>query len=111
MVQVVVVGCTGSRGALCGKTPQPVSDSWSKCRPIRRQSTTRPAVERWGPETEQAAERSSLGRTAAGSFVRNEPELVSVEGVFKSALGGVKPLTDIAATAQAEDNAPHNTIF
>ena len=62
----------------------------------------------WGPENEQAAVRSSLAVLAAGSVVRTEPELVSVEGVFSSALGGVKPLIAIGATAKAEDNTPRN---
>ena len=55
-----------------------------------------------------AAALSSLGRCAAGSFVKREPELVPVEGVFRSALGGVKPLTDIAPTKRPEDNTAHN---
>ena len=35
-----------------------------------------------------------------------EPELVPVEGVFKSALGGVKPLTDIGTTAEPKTTRP-----
>ena len=77
-----------------------MSDCWSSCVSRRRRaSTTSPAVERWGPGTELAAATcSSFGLVAAGSFVKTEPELVPVEGVFKSALGGVNPWTDIAPT-------------
>ena len=80
---------------------------WSTLLLIRRQSTTRPAVER-GSETELlTAALSSLGRVAAGSFVRNEPELVSVEGVLTPTFGGVNPLTDIGATTRV-GNTPRN---
>ena len=82
------------------ETPRPVSDGLSVCKPYRRHSATRPAVD-WGTETELLADAlSSLARCAAGSFVRTEPELVSVEGVVESTLGGVKPLTDIVATGR-----------
>ena len=79
-----------------------MSNGWSSCVwRARRASTTSPAVERWGPGTELAAALcSSFGFVAAGSFVKTEPELVPVEGVFKSALGGVNPWTDIAPTAE-----------
>ena len=83
-----------------------MADIWSSLL-IRRKSTTSPAVER-GSETELlAAALSSLGRCAAGSFVRNEPELVSVEGVFTLTFGGVNPLTDIGDTTRV-DNTPRN---
>ena len=79
-----------------------MSNGWSSCVwRICRASTTSPAVERWGTGTELAAALcSSFGFVAAGSFVKTEPELVPVEGVFKSALGGVNPWTDIAPTAE-----------
>ena len=45
-----------------------------------------------GPDTELAAALcSSFGLVAAGSFVKTEPELVPVEGVVGTALGGVNP--------------------
>ena len=51
---------------------------------------------------------SVFARCATGSFVRNEPELVPVEGVVVTALGGVNPLTDIVGTRKREAKGPHN---
>ena len=64
-------------------------------------------MERGSGTEHDATEGSSLTRVASGSFVTNEPLLVPVEGVVKSAFGGVKPATDILATAEAEDNTPN----
>ena len=63
----------------------------------------------WGTETELLADALRvLSLCAAGSFVRTEPELVSVEGDVKSALGGVKPSTGIVGSRKAK-TTPHTT--
>ena len=76
----------------------------------RRSSVTSWAVERGSGTEHDATEGSSLTLVASGSFVTNEPLLVPVEGVVKSAFGGVKPATDILATAEAEDNTPNYAV-
>ena len=87
------------------ETPRPASVV-SVCEPMRRRSVTRPAVG-LGTETEVLADAlSSLSFCAAGSFVRTEPLLVSVEGEVVSTLGGVKPSTGIVGTRKARSQHP-----
>ena len=76
----------------------------------RRSSVTSWAVERGSGTEHDATEGSSLTLVASGSFVTNEPLLVPVEGVVKSAFGGVKPATDILATPHAKVPARTQSI-